>query len=325
MLREFPKPDDPNLLVGFDFADDAGVYKLTDDLAIIQTIDVFTPIVDDAYDYGRIAAANSLSDVYAMGGKPLTCLNFAAFPRNTLDIEILGDILRGGFDKVQEAGAILLGGHTIEDKEPKYGMAVTGVIHPDKVVPNAGAKPGDRLILTKPLGTGIITTALKVEAASERAVKAATESMATLNKVASETMQEVGAHGCTDITGFGFIGHALEMAKASNVGLRISLSQIPLLPDVIDLLIDSEMTFFPVGSYRNRDAYQGDVDVAPGLQEERVYVLYDAQTSGGLLIAVAADQADHLLQLLHERSVTAAAIVGEAVDERAGRIIVSDQ
>ncbi|UUZ97503.1 selenide, water dikinase SelD [Paenibacillus sp. P25] len=219
----------PDLLVGIDTSDDAGVYRLSDDLALVQTVDFFTPIVDDPYSFGQIAAANAISDIYAMGGKPLTALNIVAFPIRTLDKQVLADILRGAGDKIKEAGITLVGGHSIDDNEPKFGLAVTGLIHPQKVRTNAGAKPGDKLILTKPIGVGILTTSIKKDKLTEEEVERVTRVMATLNKTAAELMANYEVHACTDVTGFGLLGHASEMAKGGGVGLRIVQEQVPVL------------------------------------------------------------------------------------------------
>jgi selenide,water dikinase len=236
VLRNLPPAvPNPNLLVGLDTSDDAGVYKLSDDLALVQTVDFFTPIVDDPYSFGQVAAANAISDIYAMGGKPLTVLNIVAFPIKTLDKQVLADILRGAADKVKEAGATLVGGHSIDDNEPKFGLAVTGLVHPGKVRTNAGAKPGDKLILTKPIGVGILTTSIKKDQLNMEEIAEVTKVMATLNKAAAETMEPYDVHACTDVTGIGLLGHASEMAKGSGAGIRIRKSQVPVLPRVREL------------------------------------------------------------------------------------------
>lgn len=300
----------PNLLVGMNSIDDAGVYRLTDELALIQTVDFFTPIVDDPYFYGQIGAANALSDVYAMGGQPLTVLNLVAFPSKKLDIKVLGDILKGGADKVLEAGAVLVGGHSIEDDEPKFGLAVTGIVHPDQVVTNCGARPGDKLVLTKPLGTGIITTAIKAGMATGETEKEVSSWMATLNRDAAAAMVDTGVHACTDITGFGLLGHAMEIAQGSGVNLVIKAAKIPVLPGAKEF---AAMGLVPGGAYNNR-RYLGDrVSVGAGVTDVLRDILYDPQTSGGLLIAVPADRSDHLMGALAERGVAAARVIGEAV------------
>jgi selenide,water dikinase len=300
-------------------AEDAGVYKLTDDLAIIQTVDFFTPIVDDAYDFGRIAAANSLSDVYAMGGKPITALNVVCFPRDTMDISVLRDVLRGGLDMIHEAGVILIGGHTVDDPELKYGLSVTGTIHPDKVVHNKDARPGDRLILTKPLGTGIISTAIKRGTATKTAIDRIVKSMTTLNRKASELMLAVGVNACKDITGFGLLGHAAEMIQDSDAGMIIDAKSVPVFPEAKEL---AEKGVMPGGLGRNRDYRQGMIDMDNFLPRYLQDILYDPQTSGGLLISVSAKKAAKLLDNLHKAGIPEAAIIGEVTAENRGRIRV---
>ncbi|MFE5319009.1 selenide, water dikinase SelD [Paenibacillus sp. NPDC056579] len=313
-----PSVPNPNLLVGLDTSDDAGVYKLTDELALVQTVDFFTPIVDDPYSFGQIAAANALSDVYAMGGKPLTVLNIVAFPISKLDKQVLADILRGAADKVSEAGATLVGGHSIDDNEPKFGLAVTGIIHPDKVKANAGAKPGDKLILTKPIGVGIMTTSIKKDALSEDEVKRVTQVMSTLNKTAAEVMEPYTVNGCTDVTGFGLLGHTAELAKGSGVGVRIGFSQVPVLPRVREL---AEAGFVPGGTKNNYAHLQGTVTFAPSMDQIDQWIMCDAVTSGGLLISAAADDADSLLESLLQAGVEAA-MIGEVVADHPGHISV---
>lgn len=271
---------DPNLITGIERAEDAGIYRLTPDIAIVQTVDFFTPIVDDPYDFGRVAAANALSDVYAKGGKPLTAMNIVCFPIKKMDISILRDILRGGLDKMREAGVLLIGGHSVDDPEPKYGLSVTGIIHPKKVVKNNGGKPGDKLILTKPLGTGIISTAIKAGEAGKPLVKKLTESMAALNRVASEAMMEVGVHACTDITGFGLLGHACEMLEDTHVGMVIDSSLVPVFPEALTF---AKAGFLPGGLGRNRDYRKHMVDFEPGVSQSLADVLYDPQTSLSLI------------------------------------------
>jgi len=310
---------DPNVVRGLASPDDAGVYKLTDDLAIIQTIDYFTPIVDDPYDFGQIAAANALSDVYAMGGKPLTAMNVVCFPIESLDISVLKDILRGGVDKILEAGAVLVGGHTLDDKELKYGLSVTGTVHPKRLVTNSGAKAGDKLILTKPLGTGIISTALKAGMVDEDTVAKLTKCMATLNNKASELMQEVGVHACTDITGFGLLGHTVQLAQNSGVGINISSASVPLLPRTEEF---AKQGLFPGGSRRNREFYSTAVIIANKVPDHIQGILFDAQTSGGLLICLAPRKAELLLDKLRQAGVGEAAIIGEAVSEPGGTVTV---
>lgn len=314
-----PAKPNPNLLVGLDTSDDAGVYKLTDDLALVQTLDFFTPIVDDPYSFGQIAAANALSDIYAMGGKPLTALNIVAFPISVLDKEILSDIMRGAGDKVKEAGATLVGGHSIDDKEPKFGLAVTGTVHPDKVRANAGAKPGDKLILTKPIGVGILTTSIKRSLLSEEEIDRVTTVMATLNKTAAEVMEPYNVHACTDVTGFGLLGHASEMAKGSQAGITIYNEQVPLLPRVREL---AEQGVIPGGTKNNFAHLDGEVSFLAQMDELDQLILCDAVTSGGLLISVSGDEANSLLAQLIEKGVEAA-LIGEVTDNQKGHIVVA--
>ena len=299
--------------------DDAGVYKMTDELAIIQTIDFFTPIVDDPYTFGQIAAANALSDVYAMGGKPLTAMNVVCFPAKSLDISVLKSILRGGLDKMREAGVTLVGGHSIDDAELKYGLSVIGTVHPKRIVTNSGAKAGDKLLLTKPLGTGIINTALKAGMASEETVAKVTKSMVTLNDKASELMQEVGVHACTDITGFGLLGHACQIAEESQVGIRLHFALVPFFAEAEEF---AKMGFYPGGSHHNKEFYSRMVEIAPPVPSHVQDVLFDAQTSGGLLISLAPKKAQQLLERLHEAGVPEAAIIGEVVSRPKGRVLV---
>jgi len=319
VLKQLPQPHDPNLLVGINTADDAGVYKLTDEIALIQTVDFFTPIVDDPYDFGRISAANSLSDVYAMGGKPLTALNIVGFHQKFFSNNVLVQILKGGFDKVSEAGALIVGGHTIMDEELKYGLSVTGLIHPDKVVTNAGARPGDKLVLTKPLGTGIISTALKAGKDLGDLLTRAVAMMATLNKSASEAMQEVGVNACTDVTGFGLLGHGYEMALASQVGFRIWASAVPIFEEAIELVNEG---YVPGGTSNNRYYLNDKVALRDGIDWSQATLLFDAQTSGGLLISVPGEKLDQLLEQLHQRQVPIIAVIGEVTDRHPGIIEV---
>lgn len=319
MLAGLPFQSHPNLIAGMERAEDAGVFKLTDDLAIVQTVDFFTPIVDDPYDFGRISVANSLSDVYAMGGRPLTALNIVCFPQDTMDFSVLKEVLRGGLDKMHEAGVILIGGHSVEDPELKYGLSVTGTIHPDKVVHNNGARAGDRLILTKPLGTGIISTAIKGGVADEKAIVKIVESMTTLNRESSEAMQEVGVHACTDVTGFGLIGHAAEMIEGTDVGLVIDSAAVPFFPEAKEY---AEMGMIPGGLHRNRDYRQDMVEMDSKVPRYLQDILFDPQTSGGLLISVPHEKAWMLLEKLHSGGVKEAVIIGEVVAEHKSKISV---
>ena len=305
------------MLVGLETSDDAGVYLLNEKIALVQTVDFFTPIVDDPFTFGQIAVVNALSDVYAMGGKPLTALNLAAFPIKTLPSSILREILRGGLSKMVEAEVALIGGHTVEDPEIKYGLAVTGVVDPGRILSNAGAKPGDRLVLTKPLGTGVIATALKGEMASQEAIEKMVACMLTLNRTASETMQTLEAHGCTDITGFGFIGHALEMASASQVGLVIQSKSIPFLPKALEY---GGMGLLPGGAYSNRQFFSCKVEVDPAVSSLLVDLLYDPQTSGGLLVSLPPGGAEKMVEALREKGHYDATIVGEVIGDFPGKL-----
>jgi selenide,water dikinase len=309
VLAKLPKQTDPNVLIGFDTADDAGVYLLAPDLALVQTVDFFTPIVDDPYTFGQIAAANALSDVYAMGGRPISALSIVGFPNTGRDLAILESILQGGHAKMQEAGCAVLGGHSIGDEEIKFGYAVTGLVNPARVLSNAGALPGDRLLLTKRIGTGIISTALKEGCASEGAINSAIESMCALNRTASEVALEFPVHAATDITGFGLLGHARELALASKVSLTIDHTRIEFLPDAVDY---SRQGHLPGGLKRNREFLAGCVEFAASVPEEVRNLLFDPQTSGGLLLAVEGQAAASLVTALRERGI-ATQEVGQVV------------
>ena len=304
-------PDDPNVLIGADTSDDAAVYKLDDATALVATVDFFTPIVDDPYEFGAIAAANSLSDVYAMGGRPLFALNVVGFPSNRLPVTVLEKILLGAQDKAREAGICIVGGHTVDDTEPKFGLAVTGVVAADHMVANRGARPGDLLVLTKPLGTGVMSTALKQGLLDETQRQRLVETMAGLNRGAAEAMQEVGVHAATDITGFGLCGHLLEMLKASNVGAEIHFDEMPFLPGVFELAASGVI---PGGSRDNFEFTKPSLTYPESLSEIRQIVLNDAQTSGGLLIAVAAERCTDLLQALTANNVETQAVVGTIIE-----------
>lgn len=317
MLRKLPKPTDPNLIVGIETSDDAGVYKINDETALIQTVDFFTPMVDDPYTFGQIAAANSLSDVYAMGGRPLTALNIVGFPINCLDAHILADILRGGYDKVSEAGAVIAGGHTIEDQEPKYGLSVTGVIHPRQVWTNAGARVDDCLILTKPLGTGILVTAAKAEMFSTE-FGIAVESMRTLNKQAAEILRSFTVHACTDVTGFGLLGHASEMAAGSRKSIVISQKALPILAGAVEA---ASMGLVPGGAYANRE-YLRKISFAGQVPEPVRDVCFDPQTSGGLLVSLPREEGEAAIRALRAAGVSCAAIIGEVTGEGEGDVHV---
>ena len=306
---------DPNLLVGFDKSDDASVYKVSDDLALVQTVDFFPPIADDPYLFGQIAATNALSDVYAMGGEPKLCLNIMAIPES-MPKEAVHQLLRGGYDKVYEAGALITGGHSILDDEPKYGLAVTGFVHPDRVLTNAGARPGDVLLLTKPLGIGVLTTAAKADMASQEAIVLAERLMTTLNKSARDAMVNYRVHACTDVTGFGLLGHACEMAQGSGVELELHVGDIDLIPEAVEL---ARMGILPAGMYRNRAFAEGEVD-AGNTELCRQDLLYDPQTAGGLLMAVDPADAEALLAELR-RCVPSAQRIGSVGEYRGGKRI----
>lgn len=311
---------DPNLIVGFDKSDDAGVYKISEDLALVQTVDFFTPVANDPYTFGQIAAANAISDVYAMGGKPLTALNLASFSAN-IGPDILAEILKGGADKIREAGATIAGGHTITDEEIKYGVSVTGLVDPKKVVTNSGAKPGDLLILTKPLGAGVLTTALKIEFITDEEFQGeAAKVMATLNKIASEEMQKVGVNSCTDITGFGLIGHTYEMASGSDVEITIDSKKLPMMNKVMDLIKEYCL---PSGAYTNEKYFEKWVHFGENISEQMRLALFDPQTSGGLMISVSEDKAQELLENINKRSEIKAEIVGQVHPKGTNKNIIT--
>ena len=307
--------EDPNLLVGFDRSDDASVYKLSQDLALVQTVDFFPPIADDPYLFGQIAAANALSDVYAMGGEPKLCLNIMAVPKD-MPPEAVHALLRGGYDKVYEAGALITGGHSILDDEPKYGLAVTGFVHPDRMLTNSGARPGDVLLFTKPIGIGVLTTAAKADLAPPQAMERAHKLMTTLNKAARDVMVQYRVHACTDVTGFGLLGHGLEMAQGSGVELEIDVGAVDFIPEAAEL---ARMGILPEGMYRNR-SFAGD-SVDPGMAELwQQDLLYDPQTSGGLLMAVDPEDAEALYEALRP-AVPSAQRIGTVREYQGGRRI----
>ena len=293
--------------------------KLNDDLALIQTVDFFTPVVDDPYSFGLIAAANALSDVYAMGGQPITAMNLIAFPISTMDISVLKEVLRGGLDKIKEAGALLLGGHSVEDDEFKYGLSVTGKVHPDKVLANRGARPGDLLILTKPLGTGIVNTAIKGNIASEELIEKVIRIMATLNKGPAEELNDFHVSACTDVTGFGFIGHACEIIGDNSIGIKLYRENVPIIPEAIEF---SQMGIVPAGSMRNKKYREHQVEGINDVDPVILDILFDPQTSGGLLIALPEDEADKLVNRLKEKGIEDAAVVGEFTEESKGKIVI---
>ncbi len=317
-MKDLPRIDHADLLVGVSRADDAGVFRVSEEMAVIQTVDFFTPIVDDPFAYGQISAANSLSDVYAMGGQPITALNICAFPKDEIEHTVVAEILRGGQEKVTEAGAVVVGGHTVDDPEPKYGLSVTGVAHPDGIVTNAGALPGDRMVLTKPLGTGLVVDAFMNDQLSEEEMRPVVTSMLRLNKAASEQMTTYGAHACTDITGFGLLGHALRMATESSVGLRLWTSSIPHF----NLALKIAEGRAGGGMRRNRAQFASSVRISGDVPESWIRLIYDPQTSGGLLICLSAKGADALAENLHERGLVAA-VIGEVVSEHPGQIEVT--
>lgn len=319
-MEELPKPSHPDLLVGVNTIDDAGVFRLSDDLALVQTVDFFTPVVDDPYTYGAIAAANSLSDIYAMGGEPVTAMNIFCVPKNSVETGFLSEILRGGHDKTQEAGCVIVGGHTVEAKEIKYGLSVTGKINPGKILTMANAQPGDALVLTKPLGTGIVTTAFKLGSVSDEQYQAVTESMLMLNSTASKLAIHYGANACTDITGFSLLGHSWTMAVESRVGIEFYSTSIPTFPGVEALAGQGYLTG---GGFNNRKHAEGNIQIDSHISEDVIQVLYDPQTSGGLLISISALVAEDFVDQLKNAGVEYAEIVGHVTEENTGQIIVS--
>jgi selenide,water dikinase len=310
VLHQLPKFSDPKLLYGCEAMSDAGVYALGGELAIVQTVDVLTPIADDPYTFGAIAAANSLSDIYAMGAKPLTALNILSFPSDEIPLVVLREIIRGGCDKVKEAGAVILGGHTIRDSEIKYGLAVTGIIRKSEIITNYNAQVGDVLVLTKPIGTGVIATALKNKAVAKQVVEIANKSMLELNKTASTLMKRFKADAATDITGFGLLGHALNLAQASRVGLEIYTSEVPILPGAFEL---AEKNFFSGGSIANFEYVKPYVRFASMVNKTWQILLCDAQTSGGLLIAIHKNKAEKLLNAFYRTGIREAKIIGRVI------------
>lgn len=312
-------PTDENLLVGLDRADDAGVYRITPDLALIQTVDFFTPIVDDPYWFGQIAAANALSDVYAMGGNPKTAMNLVGFPLGRMDISVLRRILQGGLDKLKEAEVVLVGGHSVEDQELKYGLSVTGVIHPSRILTKNRIAEGDALILTKPLGTGIINTAIKAGLAGKDLIDRVTEIMAGLNKTAAQVMGHYQVQACTDITGFGLAGHMAEMLQGTGLSFSIKSGQLPILPEALDF---AAMGLLPAGLYKNRDYRQCMVRADSGVDRLISDLIFDPQTSGGLLICCPGDKAEDLLAGLKKAGIQEAAIIGRVCREQGEKIML---
>jgi selenide,water dikinase len=318
-MRGISVPYDGNVIVGMDMNDDAGVYRLTDDIALIQTIDYITPIVDDPFTYGQIAACNSLSDIYAMGGRPLTALNVVCFPTKKFSLDRLSDILRGGLSVIQQAGAQLLGGHSVEDDEMKYGLSVTGIVHPDRVLENNGLKAGDAIILTKPLGTGIVATAVKAGSAEDEVLKPFITSMSTLNDKAAHVMLGYDVHACTDVTGFGLMGHLREMLGNDPLEIVVESKELPLLPGALH---KASLGLIPGGMYRNRD-FIGDLcTVGEGVPPELADILFDPQTSGGLLIGLSEADAPDLLSEMHAQGISEARIVARVRDSVLQKIVV---
>ncbi len=303
-------PTDENVLVGLDRADDAGVYRLSDDVALIQTVDFFTPIVDDPYWFGQIAAANALSDVYAMGGEPKTAMNLVAFPVKEMPLSVLREIIQGGSDKLAEAGVVLIGGHSIEDRELKYGLSVTGTVHPTRVITKKDLRAGDRLVLTKPLGTGIVTTAIKAKTASPELEGRITRLMATLNRDAAAVMSKFDVSACTDVTGFGLLGHLAEMVSGSAMSAHLASERLPVLPEALEF---ASMGLIPAGAYRNQEFRESMTRFAEAVSRPLQNVLVDPQTSGGLLISVKGTDAAGLVAALKDAGVEGAAEIGEIV------------
>lgn len=308
---------DDRLLVGLETSDDAAVYKVTEDIGLIQTLDFFTPVVDDPYTFGQIAATNSLSDVYAMGGEPTMAMNIVCFP-NCLDPEVLVEILKGGYDKVAEAGAVIIGGHTVEDDEPKYGLSVSGFIHPDKILTNSNAQPGDVLIITKPVGMGVMTAAIQGQIVSDEEYEETVKVMSTLNKYAKRAFDKVKINSLTDITGFGLLGHALEMAEGSGVSIKIDSKSVPLISGTLNY---AKMGLIPAGAYDNRNYIGDKVKFIRKLDEDMVDILFDPQTSGGLLASVPRSELDKALEEL-EGIPTEFAVVGEVLEKEDYSLIV---
>lgn len=307
-----------NLLVGLETSDDAAVYRLNDSSALIQTLDFFTPMIDDPYIFGQIAASNSLSDVYAMGGTPIVAMNIVCFP-SCHDMNVLAEILKGGFDKVKESGALLVGGHTVDDKEPKYGLSVSGTVHPDNVLSNATAKIGDKLILTKPIGVGILNTAMKEGLVEDKISKYVVDVMVHLNKYAAMSFNNIKVNSATDVTGFGLLGHALEMAKASNVSIEINSDEVPIIEGAIEM---ASMGIIPAGMYRNKEYIGKDVEIK-SIKTEIEDILYDPQTSGGLLVSVSSDLAEELIKDMKKNGSIEAKIIGTVKEKQEKYIIVN--
>lgn len=316
-MKNLPSQYNPNVLVGLETGDDGAVYKLGEDIAIIQTLDFFTPVVDDPYQFGQVAAANSLSDVYAMGGKPILALNILCFP-NCLPTDVMEEILKGGADKVIEAGAVLIGGHSVEDNEPKYGLSVTGKVHPNKILTNKGSKPGDRLILTKPLGSGILNTAIKAEMITPEAYREVLKVMTLLNDTGINAVEDAKVNACTDITGFGLVGHAVEMAEGSEMSMLLYADKIPYIAEAKE---KAEMGLIPGGMYRNKSYYSTKVEMRKTFDESLQDIFYDPQTSGGLLLSIPADEADKVLERLRKKHPCEYAEIGRVIEKEEKSVI----
>jgi selenide,water dikinase len=312
-------PADSNVIVGLERADDAGVYKITDEIAIIQTVDFFTPIVDDPYWFGQIAAANALSDIYAMGGVPKTAMNLVGFPLKKMELSVLRRILEGGLDKLKEAEVVLIGGHSVEDNELKYGLSVTGFVHPDRVRTKKNLKIGDHLILTKPIGTGIINTAIKAGLVLDEIIESVIRLMAKLNQNSAQVMNNYPVHACTDITGFGLLGHLAEMVESSGMGVRLWAERIPMIPQAFEY---AAMGLIPAGAYKNQEFRSGMISFSKSVERIRQLILFDPQTSGGLLIAANKRYAEDMLYELKEKGATDSQIIGEVVSDPIEKIIV---
>ncbi len=317
VLRELSIPVDENVIVGIKTSEDAGVYRLSDEIAIVQTADFITPVVDDPYDYGQVAVANALSDVYAMGGKPITAMNLVMFASCNVPMDFLGKILQGGADKLREAGVSLIGGHTVDDLETKYGLSVFGIVHPGKVVRNSTAREGDVLVYTKPLGIGVLTTAIKADIATEEDVKEVTAVMKILNKAASEAMQKVGVNACTDVTGFGFLGHLYEMVRHSGVGAEVYSDKFTFVSSALEF---ASMGLIPAAAYDNMDYVSGIVDFSESVSDDVKTLLFDPQTSGGLLISVPEEKLEALLDEMGKAGVEWVQIVGKIVEGKGIRV-----
>jgi selenide,water dikinase len=318
-LHNHPVTSHPDLVVGLDLADDAGVFRLPGGTLLLQTVDYFTPVVDDPYDWGRIAAANALSDIYAMGGRPLTAMQLIGWPRGGLAFDVLDEVVAGGVEILQEAECVLVGGHSIDDPEPKYGFSIAGIVEEANLVMNRGAVPGDALVLTKPIGTGVITTAVKAGTAPDEVVAATIETMVTLNEGAARAMNRVGVHAGTDVTGFGLLGHLSEMLAASKVGARIESASVPLIDGLLPL---AKAGSFPAGSVRNLKAVRPTI-VAEGIDELTLRIFADAQTSGGMLMAVAPGHVDEMLGALADEHTLAASVIGAIIEDDCASIVVT--